>query len=825
MAGDELARRGWHLSEEGLQQCSEHGKRPTDQILKNAFDTDLKEIGEKWLPEELSRGRLDYLQGPAVLQVQKLRNIAAPKENEHSQTAPRLLKLTLTDGHMTCIGIETENLKNIGLNTAPGSKILLDGTVDVENSFLLLSNKNFKFLGGRVDHIAENWEFKMKLAKQNRSNVQSEGGPPLFVPFGKKIQQVVPEVKKEKKENFKSLAVSKEKSEVTEFDHQRQATIAEALQAKEGVKVKTFGSKLPVNDKDVARIVEMGFSPDQATEALKQCNGDVAAATHTLLNFDDRDRGFDRNNRAGGRFERNDRMDRGQGNGYGNRGEHGDRYQRGDRSDRFERGDRPDRFERGDRPDRFERGDRPDRFERGDRPDRFERGDRPDRFERGDRPDRFERGDRGDRFERNDRGDRFDKGDRPDRRDQRTGGRGRRGRDDETEDGASSRPSGPATLFDFLTTKIPVKEENKTNGTSDISNSNPNKGSHTENRNTQQSYSSNSSYSSKSSSYAEDASSHNPPTRKPNLPPRLANKFSQETNPRKEDFSNKQYSNQQSRTGSSQSHYSNNSSELQDRVQNSSSNRPESDSVRKTTERNQTRPAAPNTAQHRQQNSSRRDFRQDDRPQDTRQDSYGDKDRQAKVRDRPSNFRDRQMDGQSENPKWANSSGRQNQNDGQESWPRNVGQMWKEGDTCLAKYWEDNQFYTSRIEAMAPPQVGTCVVTFLEYGNAEEVLLSDIRPISKPNWQPNGPQENYGNFYHAPRNPHQQNFFVPPPQMPISNPPPYPGEDVLNSGAIGTMEFRRGGSGTYDRSRANPKSRPTQKLYQPPVYQPRQNSS
>ena len=48
----------------------------------------------------------------------------------------------------------------------------------------------------------------------------------------------------EKKENFKSLAVSKEKIETTEFDHQRQATIAEALQAKEGGKVKTFGSKV-----------------------------------------------------------------------------------------------------------------------------------------------------------------------------------------------------------------------------------------------------------------------------------------------------------------------------------------------------------------------------------------------------------------------------------------------------------------------------------------------------------------------------------------------------------------------------------------------------
>ena len=45
------------------------------------------------------------------------------------------------------------------------------------------------------------------------------------------------------------------------------------------------------------------------------------------------------------------------------------------------------------------------------------------------------------------------------------GGRGRRGRGkengEEYEDSAHSRPSGPATLFDFLETKIPVKDGEK----------------------------------------------------------------------------------------------------------------------------------------------------------------------------------------------------------------------------------------------------------------------------------------------------------------------------------------------------------------------------
>ena len=54
------------------------------------------------------------VQGPGVLQLQKIRNVSAPKDNEESQYAPRLMKLVLTDGHITCSAVETEMLKDIG---------------------------------------------------------------------------------------------------------------------------------------------------------------------------------------------------------------------------------------------------------------------------------------------------------------------------------------------------------------------------------------------------------------------------------------------------------------------------------------------------------------------------------------------------------------------------------------------------------------------------------------------------------------------------------------------------------------------------------------
>ena len=49
-----------------------------------------------------------------VAQVQKVRNVSAPKANEESQVAPRLLKLTLTDGVSSLVAIEMEAINHVG---------------------------------------------------------------------------------------------------------------------------------------------------------------------------------------------------------------------------------------------------------------------------------------------------------------------------------------------------------------------------------------------------------------------------------------------------------------------------------------------------------------------------------------------------------------------------------------------------------------------------------------------------------------------------------------------------------------------------------------
>ena len=71
-----------------------------------------------------------------TFQVSKIRNISAPKANEESQTAPRMLKISLTDGKTTIHGTEISKIDGISLNTPPGTKVKLAASIPVANGFL-----------------------------------------------------------------------------------------------------------------------------------------------------------------------------------------------------------------------------------------------------------------------------------------------------------------------------------------------------------------------------------------------------------------------------------------------------------------------------------------------------------------------------------------------------------------------------------------------------------------------------------------------------------------------------------------------------------------
>lgn len=132
--------------------------------------------------------------------------------------------------------------------------LLRSGNIPLSHGIVLLSSRDIaRVLGGKVPNLVEKWELNrvsekmikkkksriaykkekmvttarflalQKLAVHSRLRSVEEGGPPPWIPFGKKI--IKGGVDKDK--NFKALGKDSDK-EATEFEAQRQDAIAEA---------------------------------------------------------------------------------------------------------------------------------------------------------------------------------------------------------------------------------------------------------------------------------------------------------------------------------------------------------------------------------------------------------------------------------------------------------------------------------------------------------------------------------------------------------------------------------------------------------------------
>ncbi|XP_037608422.1 tudor domain-containing protein 3 isoform X1 [Sebastes umbrosus] len=322
---DSLSKEGWYLSDEGIAELKGSAEKIThNDIIRIALDSDLRPIGGKFLPADINSGRTEKLEGPCVLQVQKVRNVTAPKDHEESQGAPRMLRLQMTDGHTTCVGLEFKHLSKLSLNTPPGTKVKLLGTVQVKNGLLLLDDSKISVLGGEVDYMVEKWELQRSLAKHSRSNIGAEGGPPPFVPFGQKCarKEEVDTRDLDQRKTLQTQNAGKSPDENDEFEKQRTAAIAEVAKTKEAPR--TFGgggnagSNLSsgatsyrgrdsyqqrrredrferpdsrqdgnyrelVDERALRDIMEMGFHREAARQALMDNNNNLEVALNSLL--------------------------------------------------------------------------------------------------------------------------------------------------------------------------------------------------------------------------------------------------------------------------------------------------------------------------------------------------------------------------------------------------------------------------------------------------------------------------------------------------------------------------------------------------------------
>lgn len=88
--------------------------------MNNDFSkVDLREISNKTgglASENFKSSKLEVSNGGAVVQVMGVRNVSAPKANEESKTAPRMIQLDLTDGQNVCLALEMESIQVIVKN-------------------------------------------------------------------------------------------------------------------------------------------------------------------------------------------------------------------------------------------------------------------------------------------------------------------------------------------------------------------------------------------------------------------------------------------------------------------------------------------------------------------------------------------------------------------------------------------------------------------------------------------------------------------------------------------------------------------------------------
>lgn len=232
--------------------------------------------------------KLDF-RGGLVLQVTNIRNMSAPKANQESKTSPRLLQIDMTDGQTYCSGLEMEHLPMFNMNIAPGTKILIRNIVKTIQGIMSLSPLNITILGGKVAAIYEKWETNRILAKlgafcTRQSATGSNGsGPPPWIPFGQKALQRSADGDDRTFKSFGPGIGEKTKqsaNENIEFLTIRNQAIAESI--KIGTRKVFGGGNRQLMDHNVKKILDKGFTEEQAKYALKIARNNLERAMSSL---------------------------------------------------------------------------------------------------------------------------------------------------------------------------------------------------------------------------------------------------------------------------------------------------------------------------------------------------------------------------------------------------------------------------------------------------------------------------------------------------------------------------------------------------------------
>uniref|UniRef100_A0A8R1DZE8 Survival of motor neuron-related-splicing factor 30 n=1 Tax=Caenorhabditis japonica TaxID=281687 RepID=A0A8R1DZE8_CAEJA len=192
---DQLRESGWHINESLAKEFFTNGILPKSaaEISKTLLDEDIREFGEPCIVN-LHRKDENQFDGPCVLQLVRYRNVSVPRIKEElnkSDPTCSIIRLFFTDGHTSISAILLQPIPGINADTPPGTKMLINGKVDVEGGiFMVLTKKDVKILGGRVSELIERWNVEKNAVRADGFKAKSAAskgtGAPKWVSFGKR---------------------------------------------------------------------------------------------------------------------------------------------------------------------------------------------------------------------------------------------------------------------------------------------------------------------------------------------------------------------------------------------------------------------------------------------------------------------------------------------------------------------------------------------------------------------------------------------------------------------------------------------------------------
>ncbi|WKY09094.1 hypothetical protein Q1695_001892 [Nippostrongylus brasiliensis] len=215
---------GWYVNSALLPDLFEGNPVPTDpkRLEKKLCDIDIREYADPCLTSHMSK---EALNGPVVLQLTRFRNVSQPKVKEDVKSSNDVVRLSLTDGHTSVSAVLLESVKGLTVDTPPGTKVLISGTLPVEGGFIMLAPQNITIIGGRVESLIEKWNVERHSLGDGSRGKRSDCTAPKWISFGKRGTSAIDASTKDFKANEVLASTKKTTDDQSSFEQQRKENI------------------------------------------------------------------------------------------------------------------------------------------------------------------------------------------------------------------------------------------------------------------------------------------------------------------------------------------------------------------------------------------------------------------------------------------------------------------------------------------------------------------------------------------------------------------------------------------------------------------------